>query len=65
VFSANATRLSGMVCAVLGWRPDDFWASTPAELASVLEALSPATEASGDANLLTRLKELFPDGSGN
>ena len=25
--------------ALLGWRPDEFWRATPAELAAVIEAL--------------------------
>ncbi len=65
MFTQSATRLSGLVSALLGWRPDDFWRATPEELAAVLAALTPATEASGDAALITQLKELFPDGPGN
>jgi Phage tail assembly chaperone protein, TAC len=65
VFSESATRLSGLASALLGWRPDDFWHATPEELATVLAALAPPPEASGDAALITQLKELFPDGSGN
>jgi hypothetical protein len=30
-----------MAGALLGWRPDEFWAATPAELAAVLTALAP------------------------
>lgn len=32
----NAIRLAGMMCRSLGWRPADFWAATPAEIAAVL-----------------------------
>ena len=30
----------GLAGALLGWRPDEFWRATPAELAAVLEAMS-------------------------
>jgi uncharacterized phage protein (TIGR02216 family) len=52
-----------MAGALLGWRPDEFWRATPAELAAVLAALAgggnpvPVT-----GNELARLKERFPDG---
>jgi uncharacterized phage protein (TIGR02216 family) len=48
---------------LLGWRPDEFWRATPAELAAVLEALTgggggePASRAD-----LERLERMFPDG---
>jgi hypothetical protein len=29
-----------MAGALLGWRPDEFWAATPAELAAVLTAMA-------------------------
>jgi len=63
VFSEAAARLAGLAGALLGWRPDEFWRATPAELAGVLAAL---TGDGGAAPLsrdeLTRLKERFPDG---
>ena len=30
---AAARRLAGVAAKLLGWRPDEFWAATPAELA--------------------------------
>ena len=33
-------RLLGFALAYLGWRPADFWAATPCELAAALDALS-------------------------
>ena len=63
MFSEAAARLAGMAGALLGWRPDDFWRATPAELAAVLAAL---TGGPGAAPLsrdeLAQLKERFPDG---
>lgn len=63
-FADGAARLAGLAGALLGWRPDEFWRATPAELAAVLEALvgrtgeGPAATGSD----LSRLKEMFPDG---
>ena len=34
-FSDSARRLSGLVLRALGWRPDDFWNATPAELMAI------------------------------
>jgi hypothetical protein len=45
---------------LLGWRPDDFWNATPAELASILSALTPEGDAA-DGAMLSQLMELFPD----
>lgn len=36
-FADCARRLSGLVPRLLGWRPTDFWAATPAELAAIFE----------------------------
>lgn len=41
-FSEGAARLSGLVPRLLGWRPDDFWNATPAELAAILASFEPA-----------------------
>ena len=57
-FGARAAALSGLAARLLGWRPDEFWAATPAELASALhdEAIEPVA---GDD--LRRLMARFPD----
>ena len=34
-FAAGAARLAGLIPRALGWRPDDFWRATPAELAAI------------------------------
>jgi hypothetical protein len=62
-FSESAARLAGLAGVLLGWRPADFWAATPAELASVVRAMIGGDEdqAAGSADL-ARLKEMFPDG---
>ncbi|HTM96683.1 MAG TPA: phage tail assembly chaperone [Croceibacterium sp.] len=61
-FAAGALRLAGLTARALGWRPDDFWNATPAELAAIL-----APEANEDVTPLgreelARLMEKFRDG---
>lgn len=34
--AASALRLCGLACRHLGWRPPDFWAATPSEIAAIL-----------------------------
>jgi Phage tail assembly chaperone protein, TAC len=62
MFADTACRLAGLCAALLGWRPDEFWTATPAELATIFEALTPQAEAVGDGALITQLQEQFPDG---
>jgi uncharacterized phage protein (TIGR02216 family) len=62
VFSEAAGRLAGMAGALLGWRPDEFWRATPAELAGVLTVLAGGGAAPATSEDLVRLKERFPDG---
>ena len=62
-FAAVAARLAGQVGATLGWSPDAFWRSTPAEVAAVVAALAgPEGTAPPDAATLTRLMMEHPDG---
>ena len=61
-FAAAATRLAGLAALALGWRPDEFWRATPAELAAPGVALAPAQPPPPDAALVERLQEMFPDG---
>jgi uncharacterized phage protein (TIGR02216 family) len=61
LFIELACRLAGQTALTLGWRPDDFWNATPAELASIVAALSGGSEAA-DAQTLSNLMEQFPDG---
>ena len=62
MFSDAANRLAGLAGAMLGWRPDEFWRATPAELAAVLAAMAGEEAASASAEDLARLMERFPDG---
>jgi hypothetical protein len=61
VFSAGAAKLAGLAGALLGWRPDEFWKATPAELAAVLAAMAGDASAAADAEDLARLRDIFPD----
>jgi hypothetical protein len=61
-FTHNATRLAGLTGALLGWRPHEFWNATPAELAAILTALTSDAANPADHDLITLLKEQFPDG---
>lgn len=62
-FATQAVRLAGLSGALLGWRPDEFWRATPAELATIFAALLPDQAATrvDRTTLLALLKE-FPDG---
>jgi hypothetical protein len=54
-FAAAALRLAGLAAQVLGWRPGEFWAATPAELSTALTPIEPAPWL--DRDDLTRLME--------
>lgn len=63
MFSADARRLAGVAGALLGWRPDEFWKATPAELATVLEALAAGEAVEGvSRDEMACLERMFPDG---
>lgn len=63
-FAEAAGRLAGVAGWLIGWRPDEFWRATPAELAAVLRAAR-GEEAPGDAGVdgaeLRRLMGVMPD----
>jgi uncharacterized phage protein (TIGR02216 family) len=58
-FGEQAAMLAGVAMRLVGWRPDEFWRATPAELAAALDdgLVEPVA---GDE--LRRLREQFPDG---
>lgn len=37
-FSENAQKTCGQIALILGWRPSEFWDSTPHEIAIILSA---------------------------
>ena len=56
LFADAARRLAGVAGLLFGWRPEEFWNATPAELATLVAVLAP--DAPPD---LGRLMEMFPD----
>ncbi|HYW14974.1 MAG TPA: phage tail assembly chaperone [Allosphingosinicella sp.] len=60
-FSEAAGRLAGLAGALLGWRPGEFWAATPAELGAVLGAMTGEAPEAAERSDLERLMERFPD----
>ena len=54
-FGLIALSLCGLAARLLGWRPPEFWAATPAELAAALSP--PGAPASLDRTDLTRMME--------
>jgi Phage tail assembly chaperone protein, TAC len=61
-FASGAALLCGHAALLLGWRPHEFWSSTPAELACIMSAMTPQASAPLNDATLTQLKEQFPDG---
>ena len=59
-FGARAAHLAGLAARLLGWRPDEFWAATPAELASALGENEAHFEPVA-MDELARLMARFPD----
>ncbi len=62
-FAPGAGRLAGVAGWLLGWRPEEFWRATPAELAAVLGAArgEDAPVEGVDGAVLDRLRGMFPD----
>ena len=59
-FGESASRLSGASTFLLGWRPDDFWSATPAELATALSLFEAGIDGP-DPDSIAALKQRFPD----
>lgn len=60
-FGEGAARLAGLAGALLGWRPDEFWRATPAELGAVLRAMAGSDGEAASRSDLERLRLQFPD----
>ena len=58
-FGEKASQLSRAAGLLLGWRPDEFWSCTPAELA-VAMSVGPAVDAP-DAETIEELRRRYPD----
>lgn len=66
-FGPAALALAGVTARVLGWRPDDFWTATPADVAAVLAAWRDDAAGGGSGEGMGRaglaaMMEQFPDG---
>lgn len=60
-FADVAAQLAGRTALTLGWRPDDFWNATPAELLGILQAMAGDGEAPPSPDIINRLMTRFPD----
>jgi uncharacterized phage protein (TIGR02216 family) len=60
-FGPRAAQLNAAASQLLGWKPDDFWSATPAELALALRSIGQAEDAAIDADALSELRRRFPD----
>jgi len=57
-FGSAALRLGGLAARALGWRPAEFWAATPAELAAALGVTGELEPGTGlDRQILQRLMD--------
>lgn len=61
-FGDDASRLSGMVCRLLGWRPPEFWEATPAEIASIFSGNGDGENQSVSRSQLNALMEQDDNG---
>lgn len=60
-FGETALRLSAICALQLGWRPDEFWNATPAELVCILQIADGDDAAPPNSNEIQKLMSLFPD----
>lgn len=60
-FAQAAVRLAGFAGVLLGWRPGEFWAATPAELGAVADAMRGEGGEALSAEQFAELKTKFPD----
>ena len=60
MFGDAARRAARVSAALLGWRPDDFWDATPADLRNAL-GVDAAGDDAADGAQLARLMEALPD----
>lgn len=60
-FSDGAAKLAARTALTLGWRPDDFWNATPAELLGIWHAMAGDGETPPSADAIHQLMMRFPD----
>lgn len=61
-FAAAARVLAGQTALLLGWRPEEFWSATPAELAAIFAVQASLAPPSLSREHLTTLLERDGDG---
>lgn len=61
MFAVSARRAARVAAALLGWRPDEFWAATPEDLRTALGLDEASDDAPASGAMLARLMEAFPD----
>ena len=61
-FAESASELAGQTALLLGWRPPDFWAATPAELAAIFAVRASIEPPPLSRDDLTHLLERETDG---
>lgn len=70
-FGQAALCLLGMMARLCGWRPDEFWRATPADVAAVLAGMSGGGDGADgvgvgfgavDSGQMAAMMERFPDG---
>ena len=59
-FGDAAAQLYGAASLLLGWRPNEFWDATPAELALALHAPEACPDGP-NTETIERLRSRFPD----
>jgi hypothetical protein len=59
-FGASAARLCGAASLLLSWRPDEFWNSTPADLALALQPVADGAQPP-EPERIEQLRRRFPD----
>ena len=60
-FGEVAWRLAAHTAVTMGWRPDDFWNATPAELLGILQAIAGDVQAPPSTVEMQELMSRFPD----
>lgn len=60
-FEMAARRAARVAAVTLGWRPDDFWAATPADLRTALGLDDAGDDTPVTSAVLTRMMEGCPD----
>jgi hypothetical protein len=61
-FAESARELAGQTALLLGWRPSEFWAATPAELAAIFAVRASVEPPSLSRDDLTIMLEHDRDG---